>query len=353
MNINPLYLQQSAQIASLIGVTPDWVQGGGGNFSIKINNQMMLIKASGLSLKEVDESRGIVLVDYIKVKEYFNSLSGQKITVEMENLSNQVVRNFTSSFLTDKNLKASIEVGFHAFLRKYTIHSHSVYANLINCSTYPEKLLKNIFRKVNIEYVLVDYGAPGLNLTKQIVASFKKHLKKGNGWPEVIFLKNHGIIINTDEFDRCLNLHLQIDKMIKQYFNIKSAYPKVSIKKYKDKFRSNTMFLKKYFNNARLNKNLFEPILFPDQVVYLNKKITDKNNLLQLGDKFFIDKKTKNLFYHTNQKESLTIEETVIAYCYIKENIKRLKLGFKKISNIDINFINKMESEKYRQLQLK
>lgn len=353
MNISARYLRESAKIAHLIGANSDWVQGGGGNFSIKIDDKKMLIKASGLPLKEVDASRGIVLVDYLKVKKYYDSLSGKKITIKIENLSNQAILGFTSNFLPGQNLKASIEAGFHTFLKKYIVHSHSVYANIINCATNPEKILREIFHKANIEHVISSYVAPGLSLTREIKKSVDEHLEKGRGWPEVIFLRNHGIIINADKLDRCLELYISVDKLVKKYFNIKSAYPKVSIKKKGENFQSNTVFLKKYFDSNILNKNLFQPILFPDQVVYLNRRIFDKKNILQIGDKLSIDKKTKEVFYHTNEKESLTIEEIMVAYCYIKDSIKRLGLKLNKISNADIDFINQMESEKYRQQLLK
>jgi len=353
MSVSTLYLKQCAKVAHFLGGHQDWVQGGGGNFSIKIDDKKMLIKASGLALKEVNVSRGIVLVDYLKVKQYYDSLFGQKITVKIENLSNQAILGFTSNFLSDQNLKASIEAGFHAFLKKYVVHSHSVYTNLINCSVNPERLLKKIFSKLNIGCIVVSYRAPGLNLTREIKESIDGYIKKGNNWPEVIFLQNHGIIINTDKFTRCLYLYLQVDKIIKKYFSIKIDYPKVSIKKYKNNFQSSSLFLRKYFSYTILNKNLFKPILFPDQVVYLNRKIVDKKDLIQVGKKLLIDKKTKKLVYFTNEKESYAIEETMVAYCYIKENIKRLNLKLKRISASDINFINKMESEKYRQALLK
>jgi len=353
MTIDPFYLKQCSKMAHFIGGSPDWVQGGGGNFSIKIDHHRMLIKASGLCLKEVNVSRGVVLVDYLKVKKYFNSFFDKKITVQIENFSNKAIFNFTSNFLSNKKLKASIEVGFHVFLKKYVIHSHSVYANLLNCSANSEKLLKKIFNGINVEYVVVNYGAPGLSLAKEMLISINKHIKNGNNWPEVIFLKNHGIVINTEDFDRCFSIYLKVDELIKRYFKIRSIYPSVSIKKYSNEFLSNTIFLKKYLFGTILNNKLFEPILFPDQVVYLNKKIVDDKVFLNLGDKLSINKNTKKIFYHTNQKESLAIEETMAAYFYIKKNIKRLKLKLKKISNIDIDFINKMESEKYRKLRLK
>lgn len=353
MNISSIYLKQCAKIACFIGDAPDWVQGGGGNFSIKIDGKMMLIKASGLSLKEVQESHGIVLVDYLSVKKYYNSLFGKKITVQMENLSNEVILGLTSNFLANQNLKASIETGFHAFLKKYIVHSHSVYANIVNCSSNPEKLLKKIFINTNFEYVVVAYQAPGLCLANQIRKSVDAHIKEGKNWPEVIFLQNHGIIINTDKFDRCLNLYLQVDKLLKKYFNFKSAYPKILIKKSGNAFQSRTTFLMNYFDKYLLDKNLFQPILFPDQVVYLNSKIVSSKYGLWLGDKLYIDKKTNKITYFTNRKESAAIEETMLSYCYIKEESKRLKLKLKKITKADVNFINKMESEKYRQKLLK
>lgn len=353
MNINPLYLKQSAKIARIIGASSDWVQGGGGNFSIKIDQNQMLIKASGLALKDVDAAHGLVLVDYTKVGEYYNSLSKKKVTVQVENLSNQAILEFTNNFLPGQNLKASIETGFHSFLKKYAVHSHSVYANIINCSINPEKLLGKIFARIDFEYLVVQYCSPGLSLAREIKSTIDLHIKNGGVWPEVIFLQNHGILINTDNFDRSLKLYIQVDRLIKKYFKINLKYPKVSVKKNNNCFESNTKYLKKYFKNVQLTKNLFQPVLFPDQVVYLNSDIVDKNSTLYLGNKFFIDKKTCKLVYNTNLKESLTIEETIVAYCYIKEKINKYNLKLKTVSDDDVDFINNMESEKYRQKLLK
>ena len=132
------------------------------------------------------------------------------------------------------------------------------------------------------------------------------------------------------------------------------TYPRLKIiRRGNNFFESKTLFLKRYLNTEPVTKNLFQPVLFPDQVVYLNSKIIDRNGRIQWGNKFFINKNDKSLVYLVSPKEALTIEEIMVAHCYIKENIKRMRLKINGISTADINFITKMDSEKYRQELLK
>ena len=53
-----------------IGNMADYVQGGGGNASVKHDENKMAIKASGFTIREITETSGYADVDYIKIKEY-------------------------------------------------------------------------------------------------------------------------------------------------------------------------------------------------------------------------------------------------------------------------------------------
>ena len=55
----PAELIQLIEISRAVGADPDWVQGGGGNTSVKSpDGKRMFIKASGTALSEMDELRG-------------------------------------------------------------------------------------------------------------------------------------------------------------------------------------------------------------------------------------------------------------------------------------------------------
>jgi len=51
-------LDEFARMSQLIGARPDYVQGGGGNTSVKLDGGLMAIKASGFRLSQVTDSDG-------------------------------------------------------------------------------------------------------------------------------------------------------------------------------------------------------------------------------------------------------------------------------------------------------
>jgi len=57
-----------ARAAREAGARPDLTQGGGGNVSIKLNSERMLIKASGVRLRDVSVSGGYTLVNYGNIR---------------------------------------------------------------------------------------------------------------------------------------------------------------------------------------------------------------------------------------------------------------------------------------------
>ena len=58
------HLSELAKISKLIGQNPAYVQGGGGNTSVKFGDKYMAVKSSGLTLAEVTESNGYSVVDF-------------------------------------------------------------------------------------------------------------------------------------------------------------------------------------------------------------------------------------------------------------------------------------------------
>jgi rhamnose utilization protein RhaD (predicted bifunctional aldolase and dehydrogenase) len=133
--------------------------GCGGNVSVK-NNKLMLIKPSGIDLKNIHEPTLIFNSEYI-----FGD-------------------------------KPSMEWKFHYLLKsKYVIHYHPIYVLPYLCSNY-----NFTFGEV------VGYKTPGVELFKII-----EKIKKPNN---ILFLKNHGVIIHANS----------IDKIIIHYNKIKDEF---------------------------------------------------------------------------------------------------------------------------------
>ncbi|MDC3134313.1 hypothetical protein OA958_05770, partial [Bacteroidota bacterium] len=63
--------------------------------------------------------------------------------------------------------------------------------------------------------------------------------------------------------------------------------------------------------------------------------------------------KKDKIIYNTNFKEAKTIEETFIAYIFIRKNIEKANLKCSFISQKEMNYIHDLDSEKYRKKMLK
>ena len=292
-------LRQFIDLSRAIGQRPDFVQGAGGNVSVKINNKM-LIKTSGWRLEDISENNGLVAV----------------------NMNNGDIEN-------SQALRPSMEAGFHIFLDKYVVHTHSVYTNIIACAADGRKIWVDISREFGIAVVWVDYQSPGFHLAtavKKAVGEFKKQYGIA---PEAILMQNHGLIITGDNLEHVFNLHNEIQELVKQYLNLKKAFPKDMADYLKNFIKNNGDSIENFSNN----------ILFPDQAVFCSS----------ISEKILINKETNNIVYKTNQKEALAIKENLIAWAYIIDCAKDcgLKLNFLSLENID--YIRNMESEKYRQ----
>ena len=121
-------LKALADLSVIIGNEVAYVQGGGGNTSVKLSSTEMAIKASGSNLKNMTIDNGYSIVDYRKLNFFLDS-----DMIEEDSFSEKVI-----SFRTSTNNRPSIETGFHSFLGKYVIHTHSAYVNALTCASKGE-----------------------------------------------------------------------------------------------------------------------------------------------------------------------------------------------------------------------
>jgi rhamnose utilization protein RhaD (predicted bifunctional aldolase and dehydrogenase) len=161
-------LKKLEQISQAVGNDPDITQGGGGNTSVKLDNRLMAVKASGFRLKDITSENGFVVVDYSRIKEYHKSVN----TSEEKDYDTDSA-NFIKECIVEINgikpLKPSVEAGFHSLLDKYVIHTHSVYANIICCAENGKDLVDLIFKGKNFSYIWIPYINPGFSLTMSIL----------------------------------------------------------------------------------------------------------------------------------------------------------------------------------------
>ena len=66
------HLRNFSKVSIEIGKRISYVQGGGGNTSVKFNKSQMAIKASGVKLKDITHEQGFSVVDYSMLNQYLN-----------------------------------------------------------------------------------------------------------------------------------------------------------------------------------------------------------------------------------------------------------------------------------------
>jgi rhamnose utilization protein RhaD (predicted bifunctional aldolase and dehydrogenase) len=67
-------LEQFEYISKSAGSPVDYTQGGGGNTSVKLDDTLMAVKASGFKLKQITPAEGYVVVNYKKIKDYYENV---------------------------------------------------------------------------------------------------------------------------------------------------------------------------------------------------------------------------------------------------------------------------------------
>ncbi len=173
-------LKNLEKISKEIGKHNDYVQGGGGNTSVKLDNEWMAIKASGYKLDQVTSNDGFAVINYKKVIEYMNDIDFNS-GIDYEKESVEFIRKNVLELKGIKLLRPSIEAGFHSILKKTVIHTHSVYSNIICCCKEGEGLLRKIFNNTNIGFIWIPYIKPGFSLSYYIMnkgIEYKKEDKK-------------------------------------------------------------------------------------------------------------------------------------------------------------------------------
>ena len=177
------------ELSVFLGNNLDWVQGAGGNTSVK-DNGILWVKASGYWLSDAQNNNIFTPLDRQKVLD--------KIDQEIEDLNSVQIHKKQYH-----SLKPSIETTLHALMRhRFVAHVHSV--NVISYA-----VLKNSKKILNeklegISWLWIPYVRPGLPLTKM--------LKKMNVSDfDVIILANHGVVIGGDTKEEVLDIFEQVE----------------------------------------------------------------------------------------------------------------------------------------------
>lgn len=175
----------------------DLVQASGGNSSVKLDGERMLVKASGVYLSEVDEREGYVTVRYPDVLDILEKtvLSRNAAKSVREAEAARLVAAATQPSASDT--RVSIEVFLHATLRRFVLHTHPLAVNMIACRKDWLERLTSIFP----DALFIPYATPGIELGVALYASLPARDAGKDSVPQVIFLQNHGLIVNCENME--------------------------------------------------------------------------------------------------------------------------------------------------------
>lgn len=181
-------------ISKLVGQDELYVQAGGGNTSVKLDDKLMLVKASGFQLTEVTETSGYSVADYSIIAEHMASGT----------LDDSREQEILAASLAD-GLRPSIETFLHSITRTYTIHTHPLGVTIYASKKNGMEELKQMFP----QSLTVGYATPGVRLARLCYDAVSSSPDA-----QVIFLANHGLIVSADTAEEALSLHREITKKI-------------------------------------------------------------------------------------------------------------------------------------------
>ncbi len=188
-----------ASISSYAGNRFDLVQAGGGNSSVKLDNDQMLIKSSGISLSEVTHDSGFVCVNYSYIRDY---LATTNFDVLSKKQREQNADKAMQDCMISASGKPSIETFLHALLDTYTLHTHPISVNILTAQENWKSTLLELFP----DAACVPYQTPGIDLALALIKELTAFEIEYGYKPKVIFLQNHGLIVSSSNEADILSL---------------------------------------------------------------------------------------------------------------------------------------------------
>jgi rhamnose utilization protein RhaD (predicted bifunctional aldolase and dehydrogenase) len=191
-----------------------YAQGGGGNASFKANGHLY-VKPSGVRLADVSDDN-LICLRHRPLQQFLTSLSLNEDVRDREGYFDACVSRLTIGGRLAG--AASIETSLHVILpNRFVFHTHHALANVFTCMRDGEKRLRDIFGD---QFLFVDYHTPGLPLALGI----QHALEAWHGSSNVIFLKNHGVVVQDDDLAAVEGRHICITDVLRNYLTERGAY---------------------------------------------------------------------------------------------------------------------------------
>ena len=346
---NAKLLQEFSRVSKTAGARADYVQGGGGNTSVKLADGLMAIKASGFCLGDIEVDKAYAVLDGAALRDfYLTSEPDQFENVETAG-SNKAKEN-VKVIEGLAQLRPSVEAGFHSVLKTFVVHTHSVYANLATCAVNCREIAEKAFAGADYTWGMVPYVDPGANLTFAIRDELRRVEAATGKKPSIILMQNHGIIAHDDDPDKVLALHADAnERLAKAYGVTGDSFPKVTIREVEPGLYENTTpYLTEAMADGQYTeKFLLEEPLYPDQMVFLIGTFAMDKDTVEEGQ-CVADSKTGAVRMRMDGKKAQVLAETLTAVVFVINHVRAAGNPLSTMGEAAKHFIANWESEKYR-----
>lgn len=331
-----------SQLCADLGKDRLLVQGAGGNVSWKVQGTLW-VKASGTWLANAKRENIFVPVDLNHLQ---NGLNQDDFDITPRLIPTEV----------EHNLRPSIETILHALMpQKIVVHLHAIniLSNLVtlSCKEKIDELLKRLNSPL-IQYEFVDYFKPGPDLARAVQKSLQI-----NPEANVLFLKNHGIVLGSESVEGVHKLLRKINQVFADQIDPMEAIepPKTEIG---SKDIGYIVFPDAQVQQLVTNPTLFDRLksdwaIYPDHVVFLGSKafvylswpdfLESKKNILDLPELIFI--KDAGVFIRPDFNQA-KIAQLICYYDVVSRIPSNLKLD--PLDKKSVNDLLNWEAEKYR-----
>ncbi len=342
-------IEAFVKLSHIGGSRADYVQGGGGNTSVKLKNGQMAIKASGFCLKDIEKDNGYAVLDSTALCRFYREHNAEDFE-DCEAAGAQCTKENILIVEGLPTLRPSVEAGFHSILKTYVLHTHSVFANLAACTIGGREVVQEAFKYAPYTWGWVDYQDPGAKLAFAIRDELNRVERETGRVPAVIIMQNHGIIVHDDDAVSCLAIHADANVRLAAHYGLaENAFPRVTIKELAGGvYKATTPYLKEHMENCIYTQDqlLYEP-LYPDQMVFLvgtyfqNKEDIDEGQAVS-------STKTGELLLRMSRQKAQALTEVLTAVFFVIEHVQKNGYTVSTMSDAARNFISNWESEKYR-----
>lgn len=358
--------QHAAQLTDYIhmsrtaGARNDYVQGGGGNTSVKFDKRLMAIKASGFRLDQIAEADAYAVLDYAAVRAFYEGSNPAALS-DVETEGSARAKAATLAIEGLPKLRPSVEAGFHSLLDAFVLHTHPVYANLATCSAEGAAVAAEALAGLSESHAFVPYINPGAQLTFAIGRARREAEVATGRKPAILFMQNHGLVVTGASADGCLALNDAVNRRIAKAYGVSEAdWPSIALAPGADEqtWVSATPWLKDKLLSTAWNVDFFtKQSLYPDQLVFLagQMAVVERGSLADAeaagttpAAKCVVFRETGEIRYSCKRAEAQTIEETLCAVLFIVGTIAKAGRTLCTMDESGKAFIAGWESEKYR-----